>query len=186
MVGGNSIRSIRGMNDLLPADIPAWQAVEDTIRSVVSHYGYQEIRTPVIEQTELFQRSIGEGTDIVEKEMYTFNDNNGDSLTLRPEATASCVRAGIEHGLLHNQSQRLWYLGPMFRHERPQKGRYRQFHQFGIEALGWPGPDVDAEILYLGSRLWRQLGLNDIVLEINTLGSAQARGRFRSALSEYL
>ena len=186
MAVGNSIRSIRGMNDLLPADIPAWQAIEGTIRSVVNHYGYQEIRTPVIEQTELFQRSIGEGTDIVEKEMYTFNDNNGDSLTLRPEATASCVRAGIEHGLLHNQSQRLWYLGPMFRHERPQKGRYRQFHQFGIEALGWSGPDIDAEILYLGSRLWRQLGLNDIVLEINTLGSAQARGRFRSALSEYL
>ena len=133
------------MNDLLPDRSDLWYGVESVIRNVVESYGYRELRTPLLEHTDLYERSIGEQTDIVEKEMYTFCDNNGDSLTLRPEATAACVRAGIEHGFLHNQTQRLWYLGPMFRHERPQKGRYRQFHQFGIEALGWRGPDIDAE-----------------------------------------
>ena len=181
-----SIQSVRGMNDLLPGRSDLWHTVESAVRSVVGSYGYQEIRTPLVEHTELFERSIGEQTDIVEKEMYTFLDNNGDSLTLRPEATAACVRAGIEHGFLHNQTQRLWYLGPMFRHERPQKGRYRQFHQFGIEALGWNGPDIDAEILLVGTRLWRQLGLSGLTLEINTLGTSDARTRFREALRNYL
>ncbi|SVD09087.1 uncharacterized protein METZ01_LOCUS361941, partial [marine metagenome] len=166
------------MNDQLPDACDSWQTVEQTIREVVRLYGYREIRTPILEKTELFSRSIGEQTDIVEKEMYTFTDRNQDSLTLRPEATASCVRAGIEHGLLYNQTQRLWYLGPMFRHERPQKGRYRQFHQFGIEALGWPGPDVDAEIINLGTRLWQRLGLAEIRLEINSLGSPANRARY--------
>ena len=174
------------MNDLLPDRSDLWYGVESVIRNVVESYGYRELRTPLLEHTELFERSIGEQTDIVEKEMYTFCDNNGDSLTLRPEATAACVRAGIEHGFLHNQTQRLWYLGPMFRHERPQKGRYRQFHQFGIEALGWRGPDIDAEILLVGNRLWRQLGLSGLKLEINTLGSNDARSRFRESLCKYL
>lgn len=180
------IQSIRGMNDQLPDACDRWQAVEQTIREVVRLYGYREIRTPVLEKTELFSRSIGEQTDIVEKEMYTFTDRNHDSLTLRPEATASCVRAGIQHGLLYNQAQRLWYLGPMFRHERPQKGRYRQFHQFGIEALGWPGPDVDAEIIVLGTRLWQRLGLADIRLEINSLGSPANRSRYLEDLRTFL
>jgi histidyl-tRNA synthetase len=174
------------MNDLLPPQTARWQRVEAVLREVAGRYGYQEIRTPVIERSDLFYRSIGEQTDIVEKEMYTFTDNNGDSLTLRPEATASCVRAGNEHGLLHNQTQRFWYTGPMFRHERPQKGRYRQFHQFGVEALGWPGPDIDAEIIALGERLWRTLGISGVSLEINTLGSASARAAFRDALRDYL
>ena len=186
MAFGHNVRSVRGMNDLLPSQTPRWQRVEAVLREVAGRYGYQEIRTPVIERSDLFYRSIGEQTDIVEKEMYTFTDNNGDSLTLRPEATASCVRAGNEHGLLHNQTQRLWYTGPMFRHERPQKGRYRQFHQFGIEALGWPGPDIDAEIISLGERLWRTLGISGVSLEINTLGSASARAAFRDALRDYL
>jgi len=180
------VRSVRGMNDLLPPQTTRWQRVEAVLREVAGRYGYQEIRTPVIERSDLFYRSIGEQTDIVEKEMYTFTDNNGDSLTLRPEATASCVRAGNEHGLLHNQTQRFWYTGPMFRHERPQKGRYRQFHQFGVEALGWPGPDIDAEIIALGERLWRTLGISGVSLEINTLGSASARAAFRDALRDYL
>ena len=186
MVFGDNVRSVRGMNDLLPPQTARWQRVEAVLREVASRYGYQEIRTPVIEHSDLFYRSIGEQTDIVEKEMYTFTDNNGDSLTLRPEATASCVRAGNEHGLLHNQTQRFWYTGPMFRHERPQKGRYRQFHQFGVEALGWPGPDIDAEIIALGERLWRTLGISGVSLEINTLGSASARAAFRDALRDYL
>ena len=186
MVFGDNVRSVRGMNDLLPPQTARWQRVEAVLREVAGRYGYQEIRTPVIEHSDLFYRSIGEQTDIVEKEMYTFTDNNGDSLTLRPEATASCVRAGNEHGLLHNQTQRFWYTGPMFRHERPQKGRYRQFHQFGVEALGWPGPDIDAEIIALGERLWRTLGLSGVSLEINTLGSASARAGFRDALRDYL
>jgi histidyl-tRNA synthetase len=181
-----AIQSIRGMNDQLPDACERWQAVEQTIREVVRLYGYREIRTPILEKTELFSRSIGEQTDIVEKEMYTFNDRNKDSLTLRPEATASCVRAGIEHGLLYNQTQRLWYLGPMFRHERPQKGRYRQFHQFGIEALGWPGPDIDAEVIILGTRLWQGLGLADIKLEINSLGSMANRARYLKDLRAFL
>ena len=174
------------MNDLLPGQVEQWQRVEAALREVSRRYGYREIRTPVVEQTELFHRSIGEQTDIVEKEMYTFTDNNGDSLTLRPEATASCVRAGNEHGLLYNQTQRLWYLGPMFRHERPQKGRYRQFHQFGIEAIGWAGPDIEAEIIAVGERLWRSLGIEGLNLEINTLGSVTARARYRDALQAYL
>ncbi|MEO1848171.1 MAG: histidine--tRNA ligase [Pseudomonadota bacterium] len=186
MAFGDNVRSVRGMNDLLPPQTARWQRVEAVLREVAGRYGYQEIRTPVIEHSDLFYRSIGEQTDIVEKEMYTFTDNNGDSLTLRPEATASCVRAGNEHGLLHNQTQRFWYTGPMFRHERPQKGRYRQFHQFGIEALGWPGPDIDAEIIALGERLWRTLGISGVSLEINTLGSASARAAFRDALRDYL
>lgn len=180
------VRSIRGMNDQLPDQITHWQAVEAAIREVTAAYGYREIRTPILERSELFHRSIGEETDIVQKEMYTFVDRNGDSLTLRPEATASCVRAAIQGGLVHNRAERLWYLGPMFRHERPQKGRYRQFHQFGIEALGWPGPDSDAELILLGHRLWRRLGLSDVTLEINTLGSAQSRANYRSALQEFL
>ena len=181
-----TIQSVRGMNDLLPEQVAQWQWVEATIRDVTASYGYREIRTPILERSELFYRSIGEQTDIVEKEMYTFADRNGDSLTLRPEATASCVRAAIHNGLVHNRSERLWYLGPMFRHERPQKGRYRQFHQFGIEAQGWPGPDVDAEVIFLGDRLWKQLGLDDVQLEINTLGSSRSRASYREALQAFL
>ena len=181
-----TIQSVRGMNDLLPEQVAQWQWVEAAIRDVTASYGYREIRTPILERSELFYRSIGEQTDIVEKEMYTFADRNGDSLTLRPEATASCVRAAIHNGLVHNRSERLWYLGPMFRHERPQKGRYRQFHQFGIEAQGWLGPDVDAEVILLGDRLWKQLGLDDVQLEINTLGSARSRASYREALQAFL
>ena len=181
-----TIQSVRGMNDLLPEQVAQWQWVEAAIRDVTASYGYREIRTPILERSELFYRSIGEQTDIVEKEMYTFADRNGDSLTLRPEATASCVRAAIHNGLVHNRSERLWYLGPMFRHERPQKGRYRQFHQFGIEAQGWPGPDVDAEVIFLGDRLWKQLGLDDVQLEINTLGSSRSRASYREALQAFL
>lgn len=186
MASNKNVQSVRGMNDLLPGQVEQWQRVEAALREVSRRYGYREIRTPVVEQTELFHRSIGEQTDIVEKEMYTFTDNNGDSLTLRPEATASCVRAGNEHGLLYNQTQRLWYLGPMFRHERPQKGRYRQFHQFGIEAIGWAGPDIEAEIIAVGERLWRSLDIEGLNLEINTLGSVTARTRYRDALQAYL
>ena len=175
------------MNDCLPSDSSTWQFVEQHIRSVVAAYGYQEIRTPIVESTDLFKRSIGEVTDIVEKEMYTFEDRNGDSLTLRPEGTACAVRAGIEHGLLYNQQQRLWYMGPMFRHERPQKGRYRQFHQFGVEAYGLAGPDIDVEMILIGARLWRAFGISEqVTLEINSLGSNEARARYRDALSEYL
>jgi histidyl-tRNA synthetase len=174
------------MRDYLPELCEIWESVEQAIRDVVRLYGYRQIRTPIVEKTDLFSRSIGEVTDIVEKEMYTFQDRNGDSLTLRPEATASCVRAGIQHGLLHNQTHRLWYLGPMFRHERPQKGRYRQFHQFGIEALGWTGPDIDSEIIALGSRLWENLELKDIELEINTLGSETSRLRYLASLKMFL
>jgi len=181
------IQAIRGMNDILPEQSPVWQYVEDTVRRVLSQYGYQEIRMPVVEQTELFKRSIGEVTDIVEKEMYTFEDRNGDSLTLRPEGTAGCVRAAEQHGLLFNQTRRLWYTGPMFRHERPQKGRYRQFHQIGVECFGMAGPDIDAELLILTARLWQQLGLVEHTrLEINSIGSAQSRRNFRSALVDYL
>jgi histidyl-tRNA synthetase len=175
------------MNDILPEQSPVWQYVEGTVRKVLSQYGYQEIRMPVVEQTDLFKRSIGEVTDIVEKEMYTFEDRNGDSLTLRPEGTAGCVRAAEQHGLLFNQTRRLWYTGAMFRHERPQKGRYRQFHQIGVECFGMAGPDIDAELLVLTARLWRDLGLDDHTrLEINSIGTAEARRSFRSALVEYL
>ncbi|MDK9558120.1 histidine--tRNA ligase [Marinobacter sp. M216] len=181
------IQAIRGMNDILPEQTPVWQFVEDTVRKVLSQYGYQEIRMPIVEQTELFKRSIGEVTDIVEKEMYTFDDRNGDSLTLRPEGTAGCVRAAEEHGLLFNQTRRLWYTGPMFRHERPQKGRYRQFHQIGVECFGMAGPDIDAELLVLTARLWKELGLaGHTRLEINSIGTSEARKVYRQALVEYL
>ena len=182
----NTIQAIRGMKDILPGESSAWQYLEDTLRDVVHAYGYNEIRLPLLEKTELFMRSIGEVTDIVEKEMYTFDDRNGDSLTLRPEGTASCVRACMEHGLLHNQVQRLWYLGPMFRHERPQKGRYRQFHQVGVEAFGMEGPDIDAEMLLMTARMWERLGIRDVVLQINSLGTPQSRASYRDALVEYL
>ncbi|MBA2490555.1 MAG: histidine--tRNA ligase [Gammaproteobacteria bacterium] len=180
------IQSIRGMHDILPARSPAWQHLEATFRKCFAAYGYQEIRLPIVEPTELFTRSIGEVTDIVEKEMYTFADRNGDSLTLRPEGTASCARAGIEHGLLHNQQQRLWYTGPMFRHERPQKGRYRQFHQAGAETFGMAGPDIDLELIAMSARLWRMLGLDALRLEINSLGTSAARAAYREKLVEYL
>lgn len=181
-----NIQAIRGMHDLLPDQSPLWQFLEQQVRRVVAAYGYREIRTPIVEKTELFKRSIGEVTDIVEKEMYTFEDRNGDSLALRPECTASCVRAGIEHGLLFNQQQRLWYTGPMFRHERPQKGRYRQFHQVGVETFGMPGPDIDAELILMSARIWRELGLNDLRLELNTLGTAEERTSYRAKLVSYL
>jgi histidyl-tRNA synthetase len=181
------IQAIRGMNDCLPTESGLWQYVESSIRQVVASYGYQEIRTPIVESTDLFKRSIGEVTDIVEKEMYTFADRNSDSLTLRPEGTASVVRAGNEHGLLYNQQQRLWYLGPMFRHERPQKGRYRQFNQFGVEVFGLAGPDIDAEVILLSARLWKKLGINQhVILEINSLGSAEARAEYKSLLIAFL
>ncbi|OBU16474.1 histidine--tRNA ligase [Photobacterium aquimaris] len=181
------IQAIRGMNDCLPTQTPLWQKVEGTVKQVISAYGYNEIRMPIVESTHLFKRAIGEVTDVVEKEMYTFDDRNGDSLTLRPEGTASCVRAGIENGLLYNQEQRLWYMGPMFRHERPQKGRYRQFHQVGVEVFGIEGPDVDAELIMMTARLWRELGINDHVrLELNSIGSLQARAEYRTALIAFL
>ncbi|RUO80308.1 histidine--tRNA ligase [Idiomarina tyrosinivorans] len=182
-----TIQAIRGMNDLLPDQSPAWQQVEQVLRQVAAGYGYREVRTPVLESTQLFKRSIGEVTDIVEKEMYTFDDRNGESVTLRPEGTASCVRAGNQHGLLYNQIQRLWYMGPMFRYERPQKGRYRQFHQFGIEAFGMDSADADAEVILLSARLWKLLGIaDDVELQLNSLGSNEARQRYKAALTEYL
>lgn len=175
------------MNDLLPGDSAQWQYVEGVVFDILQRYGYQEIRFPIVEATELFKRSIGEVTDIVEKEMYTFADRNGDSLTLRPEGTACCVRACEEHGLLYNQTQRLWYMGPMFRHERPQKGRYRQFHQIGVEAFGFLGPDIDAEVLLLSARILRELGVAEHVqLQINSLGSAESRAAYKDALVAYL
>ena len=182
-----SIKAIRGMNDILPAQTPLWQFFEAQVKSVFDQYGYQEIRMPIAEKTDLFCRSIGEATDVVEKEMYTFADRNGDNMTLRPEGTASCVRAAQEHGLTYNQVQRLWYHGPMFRYERPQKGRQRQFHQFGAEVYGLNGPDVDAELIIMTARLWRQLGLQDAVtLQLNTLGSAAARAAYRTDLVAFL
>lgn len=181
------IQAIRGMNDCLPEQTPVWQMLETTLRRVVSSYGYSEIRMPIVEMTNLFQRAIGEVTDVVEKEMYTFNDRNGDSLTLRPEGTAGCVRACIEHGLVYNQERRLWYVGPMFRHERPQKGRYRQFHQFGVEVFGLNGPDIDAELIMLTARLWRELGIEQFTtLQLNTLGSSAERAAYRDALVVFL
>jgi len=181
------IQAIRGMNDLLPSDSPYWQYVEATLADILQSYGYQEIRFPILESTDLFKRSIGEVTDIVEKEMYTFDDRNGDSVTLRPEGTASCVRACEEHGLLYNQTQRLWYMGPMFRYERPQKGRYRQFHQCGVEAFGMDGPDIDAEILLLSARILRELGVAEsVTLQLNSLGNAESRAAYKTALVAYL
>jgi histidyl-tRNA synthetase len=181
------IQAIRGMNDLLPEQSPIWQLVESTLIDILQRYSYQEIRFPIVESTELFKRSIGEVTDIVEKEMYTFEDRNGDSLTLRPEGTASCVRACEEHGLLYNQTQRVWYMGPMFRHERPQKGRYRQFHQLGVETFGMQGPDIDAEVLLLSARILRELGvLPAVTLQINSLANASSRANYKAALVSYL
>ncbi len=181
-----TIQAVRGMNDLLPDTLVRWQRVEAVARAVFVAYGYREIRLPLLEKSELFARSIGSLTDIVEKEMYTFEDRNGESLTLRPEGTAGCVRAGIENGLLHNQVQRLWYAGPMFRHERPQKGRYRQFHQIGVEAFGIETPDIDAELILLCARLWRALGVDGLTLELNSLGTPEARATYRHQLVAYL
>ncbi|SFU56881.1 histidine--tRNA ligase [Xenorhabdus koppenhoeferi] len=182
-----NIPAIRGMNDCLPAETVVWQRIESTVKRVLSGYGFSEIRTPIIEQTPLFKRAIGEVTDVVEKEMYTFDDRNGESLTLRPENTAGCVRAGIQHGLLYNQEQRLWYIGPMFRYERPQKGRYRQFHQLGAEVFGLQGPDIDAEMILMTARWWRELGIADhVTLELNSIGSLEARANYREALVAFL
>ena len=182
----NKLQAIRGMNDILPQDICYWQLLEKTAQQLFSRYGFGEIRLPLLEKTELFARSIGVSTDIVEKEMYTFDDRNGDSLTLRPEGTASVVRAGIERGLLHNKISKLWYSGPMFRHERPQKGRYRQFHQIGAECFGLPGPAIDAELIMLTGQLWDELGITAVELQVNTLGDSDSRVAYRSALVEYL
>ncbi len=179
------LQAIRGMHDLLPENTPLWQHLESRVRDLMRRYGYSEIRMPIVEVTELFKRSIGEVTDIVEKEMYSFDDRNGDSLTLRPEGTAGCVRAVIENGLL-SQARRLWYQGPMFRHERPQKGRYRQFHQIGVEVFGLDGPDIDLEVILLTARLWKELGLRGLELQINTLGTAEERVRYRKQLVDYL
>lgn len=180
------IQAIRGMHDILPEQSPFWQFAEQVIRDVLCAYGYSEIRLPIVEKTELFKRSIGEVTDIVEKEMYTFDDRNGDSLTLRPEGTAGCLRASLEHGLLHNQIHRLWYYGPMFRHERPQKGRYRQFYQLGVEAYGLAGPDIDVELILLTYRFWKKLGIHQKVkLQLNTLGTIEERLVYREKLVEY-
>jgi len=183
-----NLQAVRGMNDILPADSALWQYFEATVGKVLAGYGYQQIRLPIVEPTELFKRSIGEVTDIVEKEMYTFADRNGDSLTLRPEGTAGCVRAMLEHGLLGGGvSHKVWYTGPMFRHERPQKGRYRQFHQVGVETFNLGGPDIDAELIILSWRLWRMLGLDEAVtLELNSLGSSADRARYRDDLVAYL
>ena len=180
------IKVIRGMHDILPSDMPAWQQLEDHWRELVESHGYRQIRTPVVERTALFKRSVGEATDIVEKEMYSFEDRGGENLSLRPEGTAGVVRAGIEHGMLVNQQQRLWYTGPMFRYERPQRGRYRQFHQMGAECFGMPGADIEAELIGLAARYWKRLGLGGIELQINTLGSAELRRNYRDRLTAYL
>jgi histidyl-tRNA synthetase len=181
------IQAIRGMNDCLPEQTPVWQKVESVLRDTVAAYGYSEIRMPIVESTHLFKRAIGEVTDVVEKEMYTFEDRNGDSLTLRPEGTASTVRAGIQNGLLYNQERRMWYIGPMFRHERPQKGRYRQFHQFGVEIFGLKGADTDAEVILLTARLWKLLGIDQhVTLQLNSLGSSEERIAHKEALIAFL
>jgi len=180
-----AISPIRGMGDILPEDATVWQHVEAVLKSTVHAYGYRELRVPVVERTELFKRSIGEVTDIVEKEMYTFADRNNESLTLRPEATAGIVRAGISNGLFHNQKQKFWSMGPMFRYEKPQKGRYRQFHQFDVEAFGFDGPDIDAELLMLIARIWRNLGLSQIELQLNSLGTPESRAGYRVELTDY-
>ena len=182
----DQIRAIRGMNDMLPDEAYLWQFLEDNVRDVFRQYGYRNIRTPIVEYTSLFVRGVGEVTDIVEKEMYSFDDAmNGDKLSLRPEGTAPTVRAALQHNLLYNGPQRLWYSGPLFRHERPQKGRYRQYHTFGVEALGFPGPDIDIEMLVLARRLWQRLGINNVELQINTIGSNDERRAFRGKLVEY-
>jgi histidyl-tRNA synthetase len=180
------IQAVKGMNDILPEQSAVWQYVEQQLSEIASSYGYQEIRCPILEKTQLFKRSVGDVTDIVEKEMYTFEDRSGDSLTLRPEGTAGCARAGIEHGLLYNQQQRVWYLGPFFRHERPQKGRYRQFYQFGAEAFGMEGPELDAELILMTARMWKKLGIfNHLTLQLNSLGSEKTRKIYREKLVEY-
>lgn len=180
------IKAIRGMNDLLPTQSALWQQTENTLKNLIQQYGYQEIRFPVVEQTKLFKRSVGEATDIVEKEMYSFDDRNGDNLSLRPEGTASCVRAAIEHGLLYNQTQKLWYLGPFYRHERPQKGRYRQFHQLGLEAFGMSTPDIDAEIIILTARIFQALGLEkQVSLQLNSIGTVETRKNYTEILINY-
>ena len=178
-------KAIRGMNDVLPEASGTWRFVETIVREVIESYGYQEIRVPILGQTELFRRSIGEVTDIVEKEMYTFLDRNEESVTMRPEATAGMVRAGISHGLFHNQRQKLWTAGPMFRYEKPQRGRYRQFHQIDVEAMGYAGPDVDAELIIMSARMWQELGLSRLVLELNSLGSLETRRKYRESLVNY-
>ena len=182
----HTIQAVRGMNDILPDEAALWEELEETLRSWLQSYGYRNLRTPLLEPTALFRRAIGEATDIVEKEMYSFVDElNGEALTLRPEATASTVRSAIQHNLLYGSPRRLYYLGPMYRHERPQKGRYRQFHQVGAEALGYAGPDVDAELLLMCARLWGDLGLDDIELQLNSIGSPEERGRHRAELVQY-
>ena len=181
------IKSVRGMNDITPHETPSWQYLEKTVIDVLSAYAFQEVRFPILEHSDLFRRSIGNVTDIIEKEMYSFDDRNGDNLSLRPEGTAGCVRACVQQGLLHNQTQRLWYKGPMFRHERPQKGRQREFHQIGVEAFGFEGPDMDAELLIMMNRIWQRLGIDRaMTLEINSLGQAADRARYRVALVNYL
>ncbi|MEE9448391.1 MAG: histidine--tRNA ligase [Arenicellales bacterium] len=180
------LQSVKGMNDLLPEASPYWQFVEQALREIAQAYAYSEIRTPILEKTALFTQSIGEQTDIVEKEMFAFEDTGGEALCMRPENTASIVRSGVQHGLFHNTQTRLWYMGPMFRRERPQKGRYRQFSQFGMEALGWAGPEADAEVIFAGARIWQKLGVQDVKLYINTLGSDDCRARYRTALVDYL
>ncbi|MDL2004084.1 histidine--tRNA ligase [Vibrio parahaemolyticus] len=182
-----TIQAIRGMNDCLPTQSPLWQKLENTVKNVISAYGYNEVRMPIVEETNLFSRAVGEETDVVSKEMYTFDDRNGDSLTLRPEGTAGCVRSCIQNSLINRDEQRLWYMGPMFRHERPQKGRYRQFHQCGVEVFGLNGPDVDAELIMMTARLWRELGINKHVrLELNSIGSQEDRADYRIALVAFL
>ena len=180
-----TVAGIRGMPDILPEDAPLWQHVEAVMRQTLQAYGYTELRVPIVERTELFKRSIGEVTDIVEKEMYSFEDRNGEGLTLRPEATAGIVRAGIGHGLFHNQKQKLWSTGPMFRYEKPQQGRNRQFHQFDVEVFGYPGPDVDAELLLIAARIWRELGIEAVELQINSLGTPESRQAYRTELVDY-
>ncbi len=179
------IQAIRGMHDILMHETPNWQYIEQSIQNVLDQYNYKEIRLPIIEKTELFKHAIGDNTDIVSKEMYSFEDKNNSSITLRPEGTASCVRAGIEHGLFHNKLQRLWYMGPMFRYEKPQKGRQRQFHQLGVEAFGFKGPDIDAEQIMICSRIWKTLNIKNIKLEINSLGSSESRLKYRKILVDY-
>ena len=181
----DKIQAVRGMNDILPSDSLKWRELEDRVLAVLAGYRYREIRLPIVEQSEIFERSIGDATDIVQKEMYSFEDRNGDSLTLRPEGTAGCVRAALQHGLLQQLPQRLWYLGPMFRHERPQRGRQRQFHQFGVEAFGAPGPDIDAELILMTARMWRSVGIAGLTLELNSLGTPASRSAYREVLSGY-
>ncbi|EGQ7820028.1 histidine--tRNA ligase [Vibrio parahaemolyticus] len=182
-----TIQAIRGMNDCLPTQSPLWQKLENTVKNVISAYGYNEVRMPIVEETSLFSRAVGEETDVVSKEMYTFDDRNGDSLTLRPEGTAGCVRSCIQNSLINRDEQRLWYMGPMFRHERPQKGRYRQFHQCGVEVFGLNGPDVDSELIMMTARLWRELGIDKHVrLELNSIGSQEDRADYRTALVAFL